>query len=43
MNVPNAAYSNQHIDTEVIHSLKDHTIAPDTIKATFTLDLEPID
>ena len=44
VNIPNIAYPDQHVDTEVTHFLKDHAVAPDTVnKTAFILDLEPID
>ena len=41
--MPNIAYPNQHIDTEIPHGSRDHAIVPDTVKITFNLDLESTD
>ena len=43
VNMPNIAYPNQHIDTEIPHGLRDHVIVPDTIKITFNLNIESTD
>ena len=43
VNISNIAYPSQHIDTEILHSSKDHVIKSDTIKITFNLDIEPTD
>lgn len=40
VNMPNIAYSNQHIDIEISHGSRYHAIVPDTIKITFNLDIE---
>ena len=42
VNMPNVAYTNQHIDIEILYGLRDHVIVPDTIKITFNLDIESI-
>ena len=43
INIPNIAYPSQHIDIEIPHGSRDHTIIPDTIKITFNLDIESTD
>ena len=43
VNMPNIAYPNQHIDTEIPHGSRDHVIIPDTVKITFNLDIESAD
>ena len=40
VNVKNMAYSNQHIDIEIQHGSRYHAIVPDTIKITFSLNIE---
>ena len=40
VNIPNMAYPNKHIDTEIKHDSKDHVIVPDTVKITFNLDIK---
>ena len=40
VNMPNIAYPNQDIDTEIPHGSRDHVIVPDTVKITFDLDIE---
>ena len=39
VNMPNIAYPNQPIETEIPHGSKDHVIVPDTIKITFNRDI----
>ena len=34
VNMPNIAYPNQNIDTEMPHGSRDHVIVPDTVKIT---------
>ena len=41
--MPNIAYPNQDIDTEIPHGSRDHVIVPDTVKITFDLDIESSD
>lgn len=44
VNVQNMAYSNQHIDIEIQHGSRDHDASvPDTIKITFSLNIESTD
>ena len=43
VNMPNIAYPNQHIDTEIPHVSRDHVIIPDTVKTTFNLDITSTD
>ena len=43
VNMPNIAYPNQHTDIEIPHSSRDHVIAPNTVKITFSLDIESTD
>ena len=43
VNMPNIAYSNQHINIEIPHDSRDHVIIPDTVKSTFNLDIESTD
>ena len=44
VNMPNRAYPNQQIDTEISHGSRDHIIMiPGTIKKTFNLDNESTD
>ena len=43
VNVPNIAYSNQHIDIEIPHASRDHVIVPDTIKIKFNLHIDSTD
>ena len=40
VNMPNIAYPNQHIDIEILHGSRDHVIVPDTVRITFSLDIE---
>ena len=40
VNTPNRAYPNQHTDTAIPHSLRDHVIIPGTVKITFNFDIE---
>ena len=42
-NIPNFAYSNQHIDTEIPLGSKDHVIVTDNIKFTFNFGIESTD
>ena len=37
--IPNFAYSNQPIDTEIPLASRDHAIEPDTLKVTFNLGI----
>ena len=39
VNMPNIAYSNQHVDNEIPHCWRDHIIISDTVKITFNLDI----
>ena len=41
--MPNIAYPNQHIDTEIPHGSRDHAIVPDTVKITFNFDIQSTD
>ena len=41
--MPNIAYPNQQIDTEIPHGSRDHVTVPDTVKITFNLDIESTD
>ena len=41
--MPNIAYPNQHIDTEIPHGSRDHAIVPDTVKITFNFDIPSTD
>ena len=43
VNIPNIAYSSQHIDIKIPHGSRDHLIIPNTIKITFDLDIESTD
>ena len=43
VNMPNIAYSNQHIDIEIPHGSRDHVIIPDTVKITLNIDIESTD
>ena len=43
INIPNLAYTNQHIDTKIPHGSRDHAIVPDTVKSMFNLDIESTD
>ena len=43
INMPNIAYSSQHIDIEIPNGSRDHVIVPDTVKIIFNLDIESID
>ena len=43
VNMPNIAYPNQDIDTEIPHGSRDHVMVPDTVKITFDLDIESSD
>ena len=40
VNMPNMAYSNQHIDIEIPNGSRDRVIVPETVKITFNLDIE---
>ena len=40
VNMPNIAYPNQHTDIEILHGSRDHVIVPDTVRITFSLDIE---
>ena len=39
VNMPNIAYPNQHMDTEIPHGSRDHVIIPNAVKITFNLDI----
>ena len=43
VNMPNMAYPNQHIDTEIPHGSGEHAVVPGTVKITFNLDIESTD
>ena len=43
VNMPNMTYPNQHTDTVIPHSSRDHVIVPDTMKIMFNLDAESTD
>ena len=43
VNMPNIAYPNKHIDTEIQHGSRDHAILPGTINITFNLGIESKD
>ena len=43
VNMPNIAYPNQRTEIEILHGSRDHEIAPDFVKITFNLDIEPTD
>ena len=43
VNMPNLAYPNHHIDTEIPHGSRYHAIVPDTVKITFNLNIESKD
>ena len=43
VNMPNIAYPSQHIVTEIPHGSRDHAIIPNTVKITFSLDIESRD
>ena len=43
VNMPNIAYPNQHIDTEIQHGSRDHAIVRDTINITLNLGIESTD
>ena len=43
VNIPNIAYPNQHIDSEILNGSRDHVIVLDTIKITFNLDITSTD
>ena len=43
INISNMAYPSQHIDFEIPHGSRDHVIVPDTVKITFSLDIESTD
>ena len=42
-NMPNMAYSSQHIDIEIPKIWRDYVIVPDTLKITFNLEIESRD
>ena len=42
-NMPNMAYSSQHINIEIPKDSRDHVIVPDTLKITFNLEIESTD
>ena len=41
VNIPNIAYPNEHIDTEIQRGSRNHVIVPDTAKITLILTLSP--
>ena len=43
VNMPNMAFSGQHINIEIPHDSRDHAIVPGTIKSTFYFDIESTD
>ena len=43
VNIPNMAYSGQHIDIEIPHGSRDHVFVPDTVKITFNIDITSTD
>ena len=43
VNIPNIAYPNQNIDTEIPHGFIDHVIVQDTVKITLNLDITSTD
>ena len=43
VNIPNTAYLNQHIDTEIPNGSRDHVIVPDTVKISLSLDITSTD
>ena len=43
VNIPNIAYPNQHIDTEIPHGSRDHVIVPNTVKISLNLDIKSTD
>ena len=43
VNMPNIAYPNQHIDTEIPYGSRDRVIVPDNTKITFNLEIESTD
>ena len=43
VSIPNIAYPSKHIDIDIPHDSRDHVIIPDTIKITFSLDIESTD
>ena len=43
VNMPNITYPSQHVDIEIPHGSKDHLVVPDTIKVTFSFDIESTD
>ena len=43
VNMPNSAYSSQHIDIELPHGSRGHVVVPDTVKITFNLDITSTD
>ena len=43
VNMPNIAYPNQHIDTEIQNGSRDHAIVRDTINITLNLGIESTD
>ena len=43
VNIPNIAYPNQHIDTEIPHGSRDHVIVSNTIKISLNLDIKSTD
>ena len=40
VNMPNITYLSQHVDIEIPHGSKNHVVVPDTIKVTFSFDIE---
>ena len=43
VNIPNIAYPNQHIDTEIPNGSRDHVIVPVTVKISLSLDITSTD
>ena len=43
IDISNMAYPGQHIEFEIPHGSRDHVIVPDTVKITFSLDIESTD
>ena len=43
VNMPNITYPSQHVDIEIPHGSRDHVVVPDTIKVTFSFDIESTD
>ena len=43
VNMPDIAYSSQHIDIEIPHGSRYHVIIPNTVKITFSLEITSTD